>query len=118
MAGLPSDQVTALAVVRELGSLPSVLPAFAQAVAAPAIHSPSARRTIDREIILSPFIRHRTFPQHYLATTGPYSVAAATTTNGRLRGCGSPARCCGISRRRTALPRPGTADGRAACRAL
>jgi hypothetical protein len=57
MAGLPSDQVTALAVVRELGSLPNVLLAFAQAVAAPAIHSPSARRTIDREIILSPFIR-------------------------------------------------------------
>jgi len=34
-----------------------VLLALAQAVAAPAIHSPSARRTVDREIMLSPFMR-------------------------------------------------------------
>jgi hypothetical protein len=54
-----------------------VLLAFAQAVTAPAIHSPNARRTVDREIMLSPpSSDHRTFPQHYLATTGPYSVAA------------------------------------------
>jgi hypothetical protein len=77
MAGLPSDQVTMVAVVRELGSLPGVLLAFAQAVAAPAIHKPSVRRTIDREIMLSPLhpVTDR-FPQPYLATTGPYSVAA------------------------------------------
>jgi len=66
-----------VAVVRELGSLPSVLLAFAQAVAAPAIHNPSALRTIDRETMLSPLhpVTGR-FWQPYRATTGPYSVAA------------------------------------------
>jgi hypothetical protein len=54
MAGLPSDQVTMVAVVRESGSVPGVLLASAQATARLAMPSTNVQRIVDRAIMLLP----------------------------------------------------------------
>src|SRR5215510_11086545 len=76
IAGLPSDQVTMVALVRVSGSLPgTLLGSSAQATPSPAMPMPNAQRTTDRVIICSlPLLARR----HYRAPTGSYSVAEAS----------------------------------------
>ena len=58
MACLPSDQVTILASVRVIGSLPGVDLASPHAAVNPATASPRIQRSVDRDIVcLSPIAR-------------------------------------------------------------
>src|SRR5258707_14224745 len=74
MAGLPSDQVTMVAVVRVSGSVPGVLLASALATARLARPSATVQRTVSRAFnLLSPLRRRgRTWgrPLRIVAATG------------------------------------------------
>src|SRR5215510_12576500 len=76
IAGLPSDHVMMVALVRVSGSLPgTLLGSSAQATPSAAMPIPNTQRTTDRAIIsVLPLLARR----HYMAPTGPYSVAEAS----------------------------------------
>src|SRR5215468_8508683 len=75
IAGLPSDQVMMVALVRVSGSLPGTLLGSLQATASAVMPIPNSQRTTDRAIIsVLPLLAQR----HYRAPTGSYSVAEAS----------------------------------------
>src|SRR5262249_36130454 len=75
IAGLPSDHVMMVALVRVSGSLPGTLLGSLQATPSAAIPIPDSQRTTDRAIIcVLPLLARR----HYMAPTGSYSVAEAS----------------------------------------
>src|SRR5215813_13201258 len=115
IAGLPSDQVMMVALVRVSGSLPgTLLGSSAQATPSPAMPMPNAQRTTDRVIICSlPLLARR----HYRAPTGSYSVAEASHFLGEVD---EAARLFAVDIFRLGARGPvsGAADQRAAGRAL